>query len=81
MKCRALCLGCLLVLAGAPPVVAGEPADWAAEHLEELVTLYRHFHQTPELSFHERETAARLAATGVTAMAAAALELLGGGEP
>ena len=42
--------------------MAEEPADWAkGENLDQLVTLYRHFHQTPELSLHEKQTAARLA--------------------
>lgn len=30
-------------------------------HIDELVQLYRHFHEHPELSFQERETAARVA--------------------
>jgi len=37
------------------------PAAWAKAHLSELVELYRHFHSHPELSFEEKETAARLA--------------------
>src|SRR5262245_50537975 len=41
---------------------AADPESWAKEHLEELVTLYRHFHTHPELSFEEKETAARVAA-------------------
>jgi amidohydrolase len=40
---------------------AEEPAAWAKAHVAELVDLYRHFHAHPELSFHEYETAARLA--------------------
>jgi len=40
---------------------AEEPADWAAKHVDELVAVYRDFHQHPELSLHETETAARLA--------------------
>src|SRR5262245_46253985 len=39
---------------------AEEPAAWAKAHLSELVELYRYFHAHPELSFEERETAARL---------------------
>lgn len=35
--------------------------QWITDHLDELQTLYRHFHQTPELSFHEEQTAARVA--------------------
>lgn len=47
----------------APPAKAAddEPAAWAAKHLDELLSLYKHFHQHPELSLEERETAARLA--------------------
>src|SRR5690606_22592271 len=43
---------------------AVEPAEirkWAENELETLVPLYRHLHAHPELSFHEKETAARLA--------------------
>lgn len=40
---------------------AEEPQAWANAHLEELIELYRHFHGHPELSFQEKETAARLA--------------------
>lgn len=36
-------------------------AAWAAAELPALVDLYRHFHAHPELSLHERETAARVA--------------------
>jgi hippurate hydrolase len=39
---------------------AADPHTWAVEHLDELVDLYRHFHANPELSFQEKETAARL---------------------
>jgi hippurate hydrolase len=48
----------------AQPAAAEEPADpqaWTAANVNSLVDLYRHFHQTPELSFDEKETAARLA--------------------
>lgn len=45
------------------------PREWAAANAEDLVQLYQHFHMHPELSFLEKETAARLAkelrATGV----------------
>lgn len=40
---------------------AEEPKAWTEAHLTELVELYRHFHAHPELSFMEKETAARLA--------------------
>ena len=38
------------------------PVEWAREHLDDIVELYRDFHAHPELSFHEEETANRLAA-------------------
>jgi hippurate hydrolase len=41
--------------------IAEEPQAWAKRHVEELVELYRHFHRHPEVSFEEKETAARLA--------------------
>ncbi len=44
--------------------LAAEPAAvraWAEEHSDELLSLYQHFHQHPELSFQEQDTAARLA--------------------
>ena len=34
--------------------------EWLPNELTKLEELYRHFHQHPELSFHERQTAARL---------------------
>src|SRR3990172_7267463 len=43
---------------------ADVPTDvhaWVDDNLGPLVELYRHFHQTPELSFAEEQTAARLA--------------------
>lgn len=43
---------------------AAEPAairSWVEKHQDELISLYQHFHQHPELSLHEKETAARLA--------------------
>jgi hippurate hydrolase len=50
-----------LVAALVQPVRAEEPAKWAKAHSDELVQLYHHFHQHPELSFQEKETAARVA--------------------
>lgn len=41
--------------------VGSEPGQWVNENLDDLVTLYQHFHARPELSFFESETAARLA--------------------
>lgn len=43
------------------PARTQEPRAWAEKHLDEIVELYRHFHAHPELSFMEKETAARLA--------------------
>ena len=40
---------------------AEEPKEWAKQHVEELVTLYRYFHQHPELSSQEVNTSARFA--------------------
>jgi hippurate hydrolase len=41
---------------------AATPAEWARQHVDELVALYREFHSQPELSLQEEQTAARLAA-------------------
>ena len=46
----------------AAPTLADEPRDWASKELPKLVELYQHFHKNPELSFEEKETAARVAA-------------------
>ena len=40
---------------------AEQPRDWAKTHLDELVIQYSEFHASPELSFLEKNTAARLA--------------------
>lgn len=40
---------------------AADPAKWAAKNADSLVELYQHLHQNPELSLHEKETAARMA--------------------
>ena len=40
---------------------AETPEAWVKENLPEVVKLYHHFHAHPELSFQEKETAARLA--------------------
>lgn len=44
------------------PTLAETPQQWLGENLDGIVSLYREFHQSPELSFQEKETAARLAA-------------------
>ena len=41
---------------------AEEPSVWVKHKIDELVSTYREFHQYPELSFEEQETAAKLAA-------------------
>ncbi|HUY92991.1 MAG TPA: amidohydrolase [Pirellulales bacterium] len=61
---RLLAGGCFIGLFALAPLAtasADEPAAWAAAHLDELLALYKHFHQHPELSLEERETAARVA--------------------
>lgn len=51
----------LLLLA--PTIARAEkPSEWLNDHIAELITTYREFHQHPELSFEEKETAAKLAA-------------------
>ena len=56
----ALTLG--LVLFGLPHAARAEtPAQWADKHVSELVDVYRKFHQQPELSSQEEQTAKRLA--------------------
>jgi hippurate hydrolase len=51
-----------LLLASANIASSAEPGNWAKEHAEELVKLYKHFHAHPEVSLMETQTAARLAA-------------------
>jgi amidohydrolase len=53
-----------LVVACCGPVAnlhAETPQQWAKANLADIVQLYQHFHSHPELSFQEKETAARLA--------------------
>jgi len=42
-------------------VTAEDPEDWLSSNLQPLLKLYIHFHRNPELSFEEKETAARVA--------------------
>jgi amidohydrolase len=44
-----------------PSVAVAQDDAWFAKEAPALEALYRHLHQHPELSFHERATAARLA--------------------
>lgn len=46
--------------AGAGSRASAVLTPWIDTNLEELVQLYRHFHQHPELSFQEQQTAGRL---------------------
>lgn len=49
------------ILLGIGQLSAAEPRDWAAKNLGALVQVYQDYHRNPELSFFEKETAARLA--------------------
>ena len=49
-----VCVACMSA------VRAEEPGQWVRGNLDDLVALYREFHSNPELSFQEKETAARL---------------------
>lgn len=51
----------LAVAKDSPPKSAAVAKAWTAEHLPEVVALYKQLHQAPELSFAEEKTAARLA--------------------
>ncbi len=57
----AVVFAALLLECSTGPLLAAEPRDWATAHLPELVALYQHLHQHPELSRQEEQTAARLA--------------------
>lgn len=48
-------------LCATSPLRADDVHDWVKDNLQEIVELYRAFHRNPELSFEEKETAARLA--------------------
>jgi hippurate hydrolase len=39
-----------------------DPRTWLAKNMDPLIELYRHLHQAPELSLHEEQTAAKMAA-------------------
>ncbi len=57
-----LVLSCSAVAGYAQPPTASSPvAAWATSHIDEFETLYRYFHQHPELSFQEEHTAQRFA--------------------
>ena len=61
MLTRRLLAAALLSLVIALPLRGEEPRAWAEKHLDEIFKIYQHFHSHPELSFLEKETAARLA--------------------
>jgi hippurate hydrolase len=51
-----------VLLFGVPTsVFPDERSTWFAENLDGLVALYKHLHSNPELSFHEENTANRVA--------------------
>ncbi len=54
-------ISCFALLFSVGSISAEEPAAWAKAHVDKIGELYRHFHSHPELSFQEKETAARLA--------------------
>jgi amidohydrolase len=65
---RAVFVACFLLVIvcgfGGGPLRAADTADpkkWTTDNLASLVELYRHLHQTPELSQKEKETSARMA--------------------
>ena len=61
MICRFI-FALLVVGCGFPPILRAEtPQAWVKANIADIVRLYQHFHAHPELSFHEKETAARLA--------------------
>lgn len=51
----------LLVMISAEPVGAAGPTEWFAAHEAEIQEIYRWFHQHPEVSFAEEQTAKRYA--------------------
>src|SRR4051794_36726030 len=53
--------GVLVSGAQSPAAESSTPNDWVKSNMSSLVELYRHLHQTPELSLKEKETSARMA--------------------
>jgi hippurate hydrolase len=51
----------LFLFAASSVGFAEDPKAWTGKNLDDLQSLYRHFHSHPELSFQEEKTAARLA--------------------
>lgn len=57
-------LAALLACSAVPLLFAAKPAspgEWTKTNLPQLIELYRHFHQNPELPLKEEKTAARIA--------------------
>lgn len=52
----------VLLLITSRSLAQEKSGDWVANHIDELVSTYRVFHEHPELSLEEKETAARVAA-------------------
>lgn len=62
MKRLTLLAGAAVVyFAAAYSAWAESPRKWAEQNSDDLLSLYYHFHQHPELSFDEKETSKRLA--------------------
>lgn len=77
MRCRIL--AAVVLCCSFPAVAQWQTADatWVEAQLDPLVELYQHLHANPELSFHEVETAKRLARE-LTAAGAEVTERVGG---
>lgn len=56
------CRTWLLLLLAATVACGADPAEWAEANVDQLIPLYEHLHQHPELSLRELETAKRIAA-------------------
>ena len=54
-------LSAVIISCSVASVLAETPAEWAAQHADELVEIYRQFHLHPELSSQETETAGHIA--------------------
>jgi hippurate hydrolase len=51
-----------IIAATGPALAAEAPGDWVKTKLKPLTQLYKELHQSPELSFAEEQTAAKMAA-------------------
>ena len=56
------CASVLALVVSGTATGAETPSSWVSSHMESLVELYQQLHANPELSFHEEETSARVAA-------------------